>query len=549
MRWDGQALGADDGALPGLGRAGLARLGLVRSVTTPEFAGVTFHEVHAKSALTQVPAASRMPFRWTVNPYRGCSHACSYCVSTSTPVLMADGRQKPIGEIVVGEEIIGTRLEGRDRRYVTTTVEATWRSRKPAHRLTLRDGTVIVASDDHRFLARGHGWKHLRPAPAGAARRPYLTGSDSLTGLGSSGLRQGPFPPARPADPRQLAIVGTPVESSTGLGVASVEDLHRTEEMVDITTGTGDFVANGVIAHNCFARPTHQYLDLDAGADFDSQVVVKTNVDQVLRAELARPGWRREPVALGTNTDPYQRAEGRYRLMPGIIAALAGSGTPFSILTKGTLLRRDLPLLVEAAGRVEVGLGVSLAFADEDLQQAVEPGTPTPRARLALVRAVRDAGLPCGVMVAPVLPWLTDSRDHLRRLLDEIADAGATGVTVLPLHLKPGTREWYLQWLRRDHPHLADGYGRVFARGTYPLAGYRDWLWERVQPLLDERGFGRSGHRAGSGATGRPADGLRAHDEGDYPSGSIVAAVPGPGGPTAHADGGAGGGGTTGTLF
>ncbi|PFG43290.1 intein/intein [Isoptericola jiangsuensis] len=699
MRWDGQALSADDGALPGLERAGLARLGLVRSVTTPEFAGVTFHEVHARSALSKVPEASRMPFRWTVNPYRGCSHACAYCVSPTTLVLMADGRQKPIGEIVVGDEIVGTRREGRYRRYVTTTVEATWRSRKPAHRLTLRDGTVIVASDDHRFLARGRGWKHLRPAPPGAGRRPYLTGNDSLMGFGSSGLppvvhgthgpdyrrgyltgmlrgdamlfdgtyprksggtcrvtmfrlaladdevldrsadyleaegivvrrrafapasptrrsmtalhsgrradfarinalidwpdaptdewyrgflggifdaegscargvlrisnkdreildqicramvrlgvthvlepprpngvavvrvtgglpaRQRFFRLARPAISRNLAVQGTSVKSTTDLGVASIEDLHRTEEMVDITTGTGDFIANGVIAHNCFARPTHQYLDLDAGADFDSQVVVKTNVDQVLRAELSRPSWRREPVALGTNTDPYQRAEGRYRLMPGIIGALADSGTPFSILTKGTLLRRDLPLLVEASQRVEIGLGVSLAFADEELQQAVEPGTPTPRARLALVRAVREAGLPCGVMVAPVLPWLTDSRDHLRRLLDDIADAGASGVTVVPLHLKPGTREWYLQWLARDHPHLVDGYGRVFTRGTYPLTGYRDWLWERVQPLLEERGFARSGHRARSGATGRHTDDLRPHDDGDYPAGSVV---------------------------
>ncbi|GAA1986367.1 Rv2578c family radical SAM protein [Isoptericola halotolerans] len=349
MRWDAQSITADDGALPGLDRTGLARAGLVRTVRTPEFAGITFHEVLAKSALSKVPAASRMPFGWTVNPYRGCSHACRYC----------------------------------------------------------------------------------------------------------------------------------------------------------------------------FARPTHEYLDLDAGKDFDSEVVVKTNVDDVLRAELARPSWRREAVALGTNTDPYQRAEGRYRLMPGIITALADSGTPFSILTKGTLLRRDLPLIAEAAERVEVGLGVSLAFVDEKLQQQVEPGTPTPRARLDLVRAVRDAGLPCGVMVAPVLPWLTDSTDHLRRLLDAVGEAGATGVTVVPLHLKPGTREWYLQWLQQDHPHLVAGYDRVFAGGTYALKAYREWLWERVRPLLDEHGFGRSGHRSGSGATGRRGE-LRPHGEGDYPVGSMV---------------------------
>src|SRR5690349_13766341 len=156
----------------------------------------------------------------------------------------------------------------------------------------------------------------------------------------------------------------------------------------------------------CFARPTHEYLDFDPGHDFDTQVVVKTNIADVLRRELHRPSWTRETVALGTNTDPYQRAEGRYALMPGIIDALAGSGTPFSILTKGTLLRRDLPLLTEAARRVDVSVAVSLAVGDPELHERLEPGTPTPRARLELVRAVRAAGLECHVMVAPVLPML-----------------------------------------------------------------------------------------------------------------------------------------------
>src|SRR3954454_10919019 len=158
----------------------------------------------------------------------------------------------------------------------------------------------------------------------------------------------------------------------------------------------------------CFARRTHEWLEFDSGRDFDTQIVVKTNLVDVLRRELARPSWKREHVALGTNTDPYQRAEGRYKLMPGVIRALAGSGTPFSILTKGTLLRRDLRVLAGAAADVPLGLGVSLAIHDEELHQVLEPGTPSPRARLALVRALRDAGLPCGVMLAPVLPWLTD---------------------------------------------------------------------------------------------------------------------------------------------
>lgn len=500
-------MAADDGALPGLERAGLARAGLVRSVRTPDFAGVTFHEVLAKSALSKVPEASRMPFRWTINPYRGCSHACTYCLGPETPVLMADGTQVPIGDVRPGMEIVGTAVVDGRRAYTRTTVLDWWTTRKPAYWVTLSDGTKIVASGDHRFLTArgwgyvGGGWRH----------RPRLRSGSTVLGPGRAVCERGPL------------LAGRPVASGSTLEVESIEPMgDGRADLVDITTGTGDFVAGGIVSHNCFARPTHEYLDLDAGNDFDSEVVVKINVDDVLRAELAKPSWRREPVALGTNTDPYQRAEGRYRLMPGIISALADSGTPFSILTKGTLLRRDLPLIAEAAQGVEVGLGVSLAFVDHELQESVEPGTPDPRARLQLVRAVRDAGLPCGVMVAPVLPWLTDSRDHLRRLLDAIAEAGATGVTVVPLHLKPGTREWYLQWLEREHPHLVAGYGRVFARGTYALKAYREWLWERVQPLLDERGFGSSGHRARSGATGRYHDELRAHDDGDYPSGSMV---------------------------
>ncbi|MGN6239845.1 MAG: Rv2578c family radical SAM protein [Cellulosimicrobium cellulans] len=486
MRWDGQALGADDGALPGLERAGL-----VRSVRTPEFAGITFHEVTAKSALSKVPAMSRMPFRWTVNPYRGCSHACSYCLAPSTPVLLADGTQRPIGELRVGDEIVGTAPHGAYRRYVRTRVLDRWTTRKRAYRVTLADGTRLVASGDHRFLTE-RGWRHV---VGGAGRRAHLALGDVLVGPGAAALADG-----------RVALDGRDVTGDEALRVDSLEALDgpgEETELVDITTGTRDFVAAGVVSHNCFARPTHQYLDLDAGDDFDREVVVKVNVDEVLRAELARASWSREPVAHGTNTDPYQRAEGRYRLMPGIIDALAGSGTPLSVLTKGTLLRRDLPLLADAASRVEVGVGVSLALLDPTLQASVEPGTPSPRARLDLIRAVREAGLPCGVMVAPVLPWLTDSTRALTDLLDAVQDAGATGVTVLPLHLKPGTREWYLGWLAREHPQLVPGYERVYARGAYASKAYRSWLWDRVRPMLEARGFAVSGHRGPAGVEGR----------------------------------------------
>ena len=187
---------------------------------------------------------------------------------------------------------------------------------------------------------------------------------------------------------------------------------------------------------------------------------------------------------MGTNTDPYQRAEGRYRLMPGVIRALAGSGTPFSLLTKGTVLTRDLPLIAAAAADVQVGLGVSIALVDRSLQSRLEPGTPSPAARLDLVRRITDAGLSCGVMVAPVLPLLTDSAEALDALLTQVKEAGATGATVLALHLRPGTREWFLGWLAREHPKLVERYARLYRRGAYIDPEYRHALAERVAPLL-----------------------------------------------------------------
>lgn len=665
MRWDGQKIDAGErDALPGLDLRTLP--GLVRSVRTPDFAGVTFHEVLSRTALNRVPEASSVPFRWTVNPMRGCLHSCTYCLDPATSVLMAEGHQRRLAEVQVGDRVVGTRLEGRYRRYVATEVLSRVESVKPAYRVRLADGTELVASGEHRFLTE-RGWKHVTGPLHGAPSRPYLTTNNSLLGLGrgrhdpaadawetgdeyragylagmvrgdgtmlrrtyrrrsgaandvtmfrlaladtealdrsrtylehfgvtthrrpfapaterrpamdaiftsrrvhderildlvtspgcpsrewhvgflagafdaegscSAGVvrfanndlgylevvetaisllgldsvREGPqasgvssvrlrggrsavarfFAAAQPAITRKLAIVGSAVKSAADLRVVSIEPVPGPVPLVDITTGTSDFIANGVIAHNCFARGTHRYLDLDAGRDFDTQIVVKTNVVEVLRAEVGRRSWQREHVALGTNTDPYQRAEGRYELMPGIIDALAGSGTPLSVLTKGTLLRRDLPLLSAASRDVPVSLAVSIAVLDHDLQQQLEPGTPSARARLALVRAIRDAGLPVHVLVAPVLPWLTDSTDHLDRLLGAIAAAGAERASVMALHLRPGAREWFLAWLGRERPDLVAGYDRVYRGGSYAHAEYRAWLTARVRPLLARHGL------------------------------------------------------------
>ena len=225
----------------------------------------------------------------------------------------------------------------------------------------------------------------------------------------------------------------------------------------------------------CFARPTHAYLSWSPLADFEQKIVVKTNVDEVLRGELRRRSWKGEHVALGTNTDPYQRAEGRYRLMPGILEALAASDTPFSILTKGTLITRDLDVLVAAAQRVDVAAALTIGMLDEAVWRSAEPGTPSPRARLDAVARLNAAGIPTGVMLAPIMPGLNDDPGQLGALVDAAVEAGAAHVTPIVLHLRPargdarpgehlalGVRDVFMRWLADQHPGLVDRYEQLY---------------------------------------------------------------------------------------
>jgi DNA repair photolyase len=339
MRWAGLQLHGSDAdeqtATAGRAPALFERDAVARTFDTPGFRGITFYEVHARSIINRVPEASRMAFRWTINPYRGCSHGCSYC----------------------------------------------------------------------------------------------------------------------------------------------------------------------------YARNTHTYLDMDAGLDFNSRIVVKVNAAELAARELARPRWAGEHVAMGTNVDCYQRAEGRYRLMPGIIGALRDAANPFSVLTKGTLILRDIDLLADAAEVTDVGLNVSVGFIDRDLSRSVEPGTPSPERRLAVCSALGDRGLRCGVLMGPVLPFLSDSPGQLAATVRQIAEAGAAMVSPIVLHLRPGAREWYLQWLHEQHPGLVEPYRRLYGARAYAPREYQQRIAAMVTDLARQYGVGRASPAAARRqATSRPGD-------------------------------------------
>jgi DNA repair photolyase len=300
VRWTNLALDADRS---GIGQQhclpGYRDEAVVRHFDAPEALDMRFYEVHARSALNRVPGASRMPFRWTVNPYRGCSHACVYC----------------------------------------------------------------------------------------------------------------------------------------------------------------------------FARPTHTYLGFNAGRDFEREIVVKVNAPEVLRAELARASWKGEHVALGTNTDPYQWVEGRYRLMVGIWEALrdagGGAGNPCSVLTKSPLVLRDLPLLQQIAQRTTIGASLSIPTLDERAWRATEPHTPNPRARLEAVAELNRAGIPTGVLIAPLMPGINDAPHQLEPLLQGAIDAGARSIGGVALHLRGEVKDIFMEWLRDQRPDLVERYEELYSRSAY----------------------------------------------------------------------------------
>ena len=237
----------------------------------------------------------------------------------------------------------------------------------------------------------------------------------------------------------------------------------------------------------CFARATHTYMDMNAGRDFETKIVVKVNAGELLRKELRAKRWKGEGIAMGTATDPYQRAEGKYKLMPQIIGALTDYRNPFSILTKGTLILRDLDLLVDAAAVTDVTTAFSIGTLDDDVWRRSEPGTPHPRKRIEAVARLNDAGIPCGVLMAPILPGISDRPEQLRDVMSAAFDAGATYVSPILLHLRPKVREVYMDWLADNYPELVDRHETMY-RKAYAAAADRKALAATVAEIGDELG-------------------------------------------------------------
>ena len=263
----------------------------------------------------------------------------------------------------------------------------------------------------------------------------------------------------------------------------------------------------------CFARPTHEYLGLDIGADFERRIVVKVNAVERLRAELRSRRWSGDHIAMGTNTDPYQKAEGKYHLTRRIIEVLGEAGNSFSILTKSTLVLRDLALLsgVATDGEADVRLNLSIGTLSREVWRLTEPGTPPPDQRINAVRRLNEAGIPCGVLIAPVLPGLSDSDEQLRSVARACVEAGAVSVSPITLHLRPGVRDHYLGWLRGARPDLIGLHEERFARGAYQPEREQRRVTEVVLEAVDEAGGCRTTRSLPSrSAMARPSGTVRA---------------------------------------
>ncbi|MGN6276004.1 MAG: radical SAM protein [Solirubrobacterales bacterium] len=252
----------------------------------------------------------------------------------------------------------------------------------------------------------------------------------------------------------------------------------------------------------CFARRTHAYLDLDAGRDFEREIVVKVNVPELLRGELARPSWRRELVALGTNTDPYQWVESRYRMMPEILAALEEAETPVSVLTKSPLVLRDVEIYERMAARgLPVSVNLSVPTLDEEAWRATEPHTPSPAARLDAVAELRARGIDSGVLIAPLMPGINDAPEQVRPIVERAKKAGATFLGGVALHLRGEVKDVFFAWLEAKRPDLLPRYEALYRGRAYVRPEQRRHATRAVKGWGRGRVSRKSVPRAGGSPT------------------------------------------------
>jgi DNA repair photolyase len=583
-----------------------------------------FFKDNTKSILVKNDSPD-IPFTWSLNPYRGCEHGCVYCLAGDTAILMADGSTRELASLRVGDEIIGTVKSGHYRKYVKTKVLAHWSTTKPAYRVTLEDGTELIASADHRFLTE-RGWKHV--AQPDSARRSHLTVNNKLMGFGmvradapnegceeyrkgylcgiirgdghlgfypyqregrtnghqyrfrlamidfdaltragsylrgfgvettsfffqaarenrqemrairvssqaayvcikgliswpasshrdwscgylaglfdaegsfqdgilrisnsdeeilrrASGclremgfdfVRESPaklkgkrvhylrvrgglpehlrfFQSTGTVIARKRDITGQAVKSSARLRVASVEPLGQELPLWDITTGTEDFIANGVISHNCYARPYHEYLGLSSGLDFESMIFVKEDAPKLLVAELGKKTWEAETIALGGVTDVYQPIERKLKITRGCLEVMADARQPCGLVTKNALVTRDIDVFQELTRHAGTRVLFSLTTLDPELARRMEPRASAPTARLSAMRALAEAGIQVGVMTAPMILGLNDH--EMPKLLEAAAEAGATTAGYVPLRLPHQLGPLFDDWLKNNYP-------------------------------------------------------------------------------------------------
>ena len=452
----------------------------IESEQEPPPLATTISAEHAKSIISRNDSPD-IPFEQSINPYRGCGHACVYCLLGDTNILMAGGHTKRLGDLEIGDEIIGTARRGFHRRYVKTRVVAHWATYKPAYRLTLRNGTCITASADHRLLS-DRGWKFVMGSQDRGKRRSYLAVGDQLLGMGATatgGVIKKTFTtsavvPAEPvtrfhgdisalagADAGGVARIANPfdsvaalvtagvlggaarirgrtiraaaVEAAAGLDIVAIEPLGKSMPMFDITTGTGDFIADGVVSHNCYARPAHAYVNLSPGLDFETKLFYKDNAAELLRRELSQPRYVCKTINLGANTDPYQPIERQLKVTRSILEVLQEFRHPLTIITKAHLIERDIDILAEMARDNLAAVHVSVTTLDSDLKRILEPRAPAAAARLHAIRTLHAAGIPVGALVAPVIPAINDH--EIEHILAAVAEAGARSAAYVMLRL------------------------------------------------------------------------------------------------------------------